>query len=214
MCRLAIREMCLAFRHNGQARVSHGLQNLLLATALLACIPACFAERADRDKPLSLEADQVLIDDMLQTSTFTGNVRLTQGTMLILGDRIEVVKHKDGFKQAKAYGNTASFRQKREGLEEYVEGYGERIEYDTRTGTVDFYVQARVTRELDEVRGDHITYSMKTETFQVSSSAGSMYTKPGRVRAVLQPKPKTDASDPSTQDALPITPGKIPASPE
>src|SRR3972149_1768737 len=109
MCHLAIREMCLAFRHDGQARVSHGLQTLLLATALLACIPACFAERADRDKPLSLEADQVLIDDMLQTSTFTGNVRLTQGTMLILGDRIEVVKHKDGFNYPILDGNTDTY---------------------------------------------------------------------------------------------------------
>src|SRR3989338_7177276 len=214
MCHLAIREMCLAFRHDGQARVSHGLQNLLLATALLACIPACFAERADRDKPLSLEADQVLIDDMLQTSTFTGNVRLTQGTMLILGDRIEVVKHKDGFNQVKAYGNTASFRQKREGLEEYVEGYGERIEYDTRTGTVDFYVQARVKREMDEVRGDHITYSMKTETFQVSGNSSSTDTQSQRVRAVLQPKPEADEPAPSSQDMLRTTPGKTLTSPE
>jgi lipopolysaccharide export system protein LptA len=203
-----------ALRHNGHARIFLWLQNLFLATISLVCAPVCLAERADRDKPLLLESDQVLIDDMQQTSTFIGRVQLTQGTMLIRGDKIEVVKHKDGFKQAKAYGNTASFRQKREGMEEYVEGSGERIEYDKRTGTVDFYVQARVKRELDEVRGDHITYSMKTETFQVSSSAGSMYTKPGRVRAVLQPKPKADASTPPTQNALPITPSKTLTSPE
>jgi lipopolysaccharide export system protein LptA len=206
--------MCRVLRYNGQAGVSHGLQNLLLATILLACVPACFAERADRDKPLFLEADQVLIDDTQQTSNFIGNVRLTQGTMLIRGDKIEVVKYRDSFKQAKAYGNTASFRQKREGSEEYVEGYGERIEYDARSGTVDFYVRARVKRELDEVRGDHITYSMKTETFQVSSSANSIGTPPRRVRAVLQPKPKADASAPPAQDASPIAPSKTPTSPE
>ena len=210
----AIKGMCPPIRHNRHARVPHGLRHMLLATALLACVPACLAERADRDKPLLLEADQVLIDDMHLTSTFTGNVRLTQGTMLILGDKIEVVKHKDGFQQAKAYGSTASFRQKREGSEEYVEGYGERIEYDTRTGTVDFYVQARVKRELDEVRGDHITYSMKTETFQVSGNASSTDTPPQRVRAVLQPKPEADEPAPSSQDMLRTTPGKTLTSPE
>jgi lipopolysaccharide export system protein LptA len=206
MCRRAIKEMRPALRYSGQASVSHELQNLLLATALLASTPACFAERADRDKPMLLEADQVLVDDTHQASTFTGNVRLIQGTMMIRGDRIEVVKHKSGFNHANAYGKTASFRQKREGTEEYVEGYGERIEYDTGTGTVDFYVQARVKREQDEVRGDHITYSMKTEIFQASSSPDSMDTKPGRVRAVLQPKPKPDA--PASPKPLPITPGK------
>jgi len=214
MCHRAIKGMCLPILNNRDAGVSHGLRHLFLAATLLACVPVCFAERADRDKPLLLEADQVLIDDMHLTSTFTGNVRLAQGTMLILGDKIEVVKHKDGFQQAKAYGKTASFRQKREGSEEYVEGYGERIEYDTRTGTVDFYVQARVKRELDEVRGDHITYSMKTETFQVSSNASSTDIPPQRVRAVLQPKPKADESAPPAQDMLRTIPDKTLTSPE
>lgn len=209
MYRRAIKEMRPALRYGGQANVSHELQNLLLATVLLASTQACLAERADRDKPMLLEADQVLVDDNRQTSTFTGNVRLVQGTMLIRGDRIEVVKRKDGFNQAIVYGKTASFRQKREGTEEYVEGYGERIEYDTGTGTVDFYVQARVKREQDEVRGDHITYSMRSEIFQASSSAGTMDTKPVRVRAVLQPKPKADESASPAQNPLPIAPGKI-----
>jgi lipopolysaccharide export system protein LptA len=206
--------MIMAARYYLRTRVFLGLQNLLLATSLSLCAPACFAEHADRDKPLLLEADQVLIDDIHKTSTFTGNVRLAQGTMLIRADKIEVLKYTDGFQKTKAYGNTASFRQKREASEEYLEGYGERIEYDTRTGTVDFYGQARVKRELDEVRGDHITYSMKTETFQVSGGASSVNTPPKRVRAVLQPRPKSDASTPSSQGTLDNTPGKTLATPE
>ena len=186
------------------------LRKRLWAAMLLICTPYCFAERADRTKPLLLEADQVVVDDSRQTSTFTGRVQLNQGTMQIRGDKIELVKYKDGFKQARAYGNTASFRQKREGLEEYVEGNGERIEYDTRTGFVDFYVQARVRREMDEIRGDHIIYSMKTESFQVSSNADSMNAPPQRVRAVLQPKPKTAETSMPPRD-IPATPGKTPA---
>ena len=61
---------------------------LLLATLLLLCAPACFAERADRDKPMHLDADQVIMDDAQKISTFTGNVRLSQGTLLIRGDKI------------------------------------------------------------------------------------------------------------------------------
>src|SRR3990167_8526722 len=62
------------------------LRPLLLAI-IFFYTPASFAERADRDKPIHLEADQVLIDDAQQISTFTGNVKLTQGTMLIRGDK-------------------------------------------------------------------------------------------------------------------------------
>ena len=182
---------------------------LLPAFLLPLWAPACFAERADRDKPVHLEADQVSIDDAQQVSTFSGNVKLTQGTMLIRGDRIVVKQDNEGFKHGTAYGNTASFRQKREGLDEYVEGYGERIEYDTRAETVDFYVQARLKRDMDEVRGEHITYSAKTEIFQVNGSgAGTEKEPPKRVRAILQPKPKQGATPHSAPDTLPIKPSE------
>lgn len=181
---------------------------LLLASLLLLCAPSCFAERADRDKPVHMEADQVLIDDAQQTSTFIGNVQMTQGTMRIRGDKIVVVQDKEGFKHGTAYGHTASYRQKREGLDEYVEGYGERIEYDTHADTVDLYGQARVKRGLDEVRGEHITYSAKTEIFKVNNdNTGSANAPPQRVHAILQPKPKEGAAQRSKPDALPTAPG-------
>jgi lipopolysaccharide export system protein LptA len=182
---------------------------LLFATVLLLCSPASFAERDDRNKPIHLEADQVLMDDAQQISTFTGKVRLSQGTLLIRGDKIVVVQDKDGFKHATAYGNNAEFRQKREGMDEYVEGYGGRIEYDTHNETLNLYENARLKRNLDEVSGNHITYNAKTEIFRVSSSeAGSGNVPPQRVRAVLQPKSKEAEATPSATDTLPIIPSK------
>lgn len=165
----------------------------------------CHAERADREKPLHIEADQLLVEDAQKVETFTGNVQMTQGTMLIRGDKIVVTEDAEGFQHATAYGQTASFRQKREGLDEYVEGYGERIEHDTRTETVDFYVKARVVRNLDEVRGEHITYNQKTEIFRVNSSVAAAGVPAKRVRAILQPKNKTGAAS-SVPEALPIAP--------
>ncbi len=169
------------------------MSNKLLLFFLLLCIsPLVHAEHADREKPIDIDADQVVVDDAKQISTFVGKVVLTQGTMVIKGDKIVVVQDKSGFKQGTAYGNTASFRQKREGLDEYVDGNAERIEYDTHADTVDFYVHARVKRSLDEVTGEHITYNSKTEIFQAGSKdAQTVDGKPKRVHAVLHPKPKT-----------------------
>lgn len=186
------------------------LASLLLPAFLLQFwAPACFAERADRDKPVHLESDQLLIDDAQQISTFTGNVQFTQGTLLIRGDKIVVIEDKEGYKHGTAYGHTASYRQKREGMDEYVTGYGERIVYDTRAETVDFYVQARVVRNLDDVRGEHITYSQKTEIFQVhSTDPTTANTPPKRVHAVLQPKPKEGAAAQPAPAPMRITPSE------
>jgi lipopolysaccharide export system protein LptA len=174
----------------------------VLLPLFLLWTPASFAERADRDMPINLEADQVLIDDARQTSTFTGNVRLSQGSLLIRGDRIVVTQDKNGFKRATAYGNTAEFRQKREGFEGFVEGFGERIEYDTEEETLNLYKQARLKRGQDEVRGEHITYSARTEIFQVEGSDAGPGGSPKRARAVLQPKPKEGTGTKPAPDAL------------
>ena len=189
------------------------LNQLLLLVVLSLFLSTCFAERADRDKPILLEADQMLIDDIHKTSTFTGNVHLSQGTMLLQADKVELITLKDGSQQAIAHGNIASFRQKREGLEEYMEGYGERIEYDASSGIVDFHGQARVKRKLDEVRGDHITYNMNAETFHVSGDINSDQDTTQRVRAVLQPKPKQEALSVSPpQQTGPVLPDNDPTS--
>jgi lipopolysaccharide export system protein LptA len=165
------------------------MQNKILIFLLLFS-PFCHAEKADHDKPVDIEADQAQVDDAKQISTFTGNAVLTQGTMVIRGDKLVVTQDKNGFKHGTAYGHTASFRQKREGLDEYVEGYGERIEYDTKANTVDFYVQAKVKRGQDEVRGEHVTYNSNTDIFQANNEGGAV-DAPKRVHAILYPKPKT-----------------------
>lgn len=158
------------------------------------------AEKADRDKPVNLEADTVFLDDAKQISTYQGNVRLTQGTLLIRADRLVVTQDAGGFQHGTAYGNPASFRQKREGLDEYIEGYALRIEYDAKTDKVQLFTQARMKRNQDEVRGNYIAYDGKTEFFQViggGKEAAATNNGQGRVRAVIQPKPKPGAATPS-----------------
>lgn len=178
----------------------------LLCLACMFCAQAGLAENADRDKPINLEADQVLLDDARKISTFTGNVNLSQGTLQIHGEKIVVEQDKDGFKQAIIYGKTADFRQKQEGLDTYVEGSGERIEYDTRTETMDIHGQAYLKRGLDEVRGDHITYSTKSEVFQVSGANAAGDAPPQRVKAVLQPKSRKNTAVPAAPGATMVVP--------
>ena len=118
---------------------------------------------------------------------------LTQGTLVIRGDRMEVRQDNDGFKHGTAWGNLAYFRQKREGFDEYIEGWAERIEYDGRADKMQMFVRASMKRGEDEVRGNYISYDAATEFFQVvggGAQAATPNNPDGRVRAVLQPKPK------------------------
>ncbi len=163
---------------------------IMLCLALACYIPVSHAERTDDDQPIYLEAAWVSIDDARQISTFEGKVILTQGTLTLRGDKIVLTQGKDGMRRGTATGRPASFRQKREGFDEYMEGYAERIEYDSANATVDFFGKARMKRGNDEVQGGHISYSTITEIFQARGMPGQGVGAlgEGRVRVVIQPK--------------------------
>ena len=173
---------------------------LLLATMLL---PAQ-AERADRAKPLNVEADQPgRIDLLNQFVVFNGNVVVTKGTMVIRAARIEVRETPEGYHTAVAIGATgkpATFRQKRDGVDEFIEGEAERLEYDGKADTIRFVNKASVRRlrgsnVADELAGNLVSYDSTTEVFSVSGGAAATPTNPGgRVRAVLTPREGTAAA--------------------
>jgi lipopolysaccharide export system protein LptA len=166
------------------------------------------AELADRDKPVNLEADRVDLDDAKKEAVFVGAVTLTQGTLTIKADKIIVKQDAEGFQYGIAYGNPAHFRQKREGYDDYIEGFSERLEYDGKADKMQMFTNARIQRGGDEVRGDYISYNAVTEFFQViggGKSAATSGNPQGRVHAVIQPKPKpgTPAASPGAVELKP-----------
>ncbi|MFM6986015.1 MAG: lipopolysaccharide transport periplasmic protein LptA [Hydrogenophaga sp.] len=189
------------------------LSFLVLLAALAAWADAALAERADRDKPMGAEADSLRYDDARQTSVFSGNVVITKGTILIRGAQVEVRQDPQGHQFGVVTGSPGFFRQKREGLDEYIEGQAARIEYDSQSETVKFTGEAvlrryRGTQLSDETTGGVIVYNGANDTFSVDGSPGnrSAAGSSGRVRAMLTPVPRPDAPATPGATAVPLKP--------
>jgi lipopolysaccharide export system protein LptA len=156
----------------------------------LFCLPVQ-AERADREKPTNIEADKLEYDDARQTTVFTGNVVLTKGTIVIRGDRVVLRQFAEGQQTAVATGRRASFRQKREGMEQIVNGFAHQIEYDSRNETVKLTGDGLIKRiecevAIDEITGGVIVYNAQSELFTVDGKAPGDAN--GRVRIIIQPR--------------------------
>jgi len=181
-----------------------------LLWALLAGAPA-LAERDDRYKPTNVEADRMNYDDLKQVNVFTGSVVLTKGTITLRADRLVLRQDPEGYQHATAEGGPASFRQKRDGLDEWVEGYGEDVEYDGRAETLRLVGKARVrrlegTRVVDDIEGAVIVYDSRTEQFSVDGgSASGPAASSGRVKVVIQPR-LDGAPPPSTGTGTTLRP--------
>ena len=177
---------------------------LLVCLALSTASGLSLAEKADRNKAMNIEADALRYDGVKQVNVYSGAVTLTKGSIQIRGAQLEVRQDAEGFQFGIVTGSAATpafFRQKLEGVDEYIEGEGEVIEYDGRADTVRFVRSAQWRRLrgallADEVMGALIAYSNVTDTLTVdgntSKPGGNM--PRGRVRAMLTPKPESAAS--------------------
>lgn len=181
---------------------------LIIAVAVAAALAAfaAGAEQADRDKPMNAEADALRYDDLKQTSVFTGNVVITKGSTIIRGAQVDVSQDPEGYQKAiviAAPGKLAYYRKKRDGLDEFIEGEAERIEYDSRPDVVKFIRSAVLRRYngavlADETTGAQINYDNVTDIFTVvSGTQNKSTTNPsGRVRALLSPRVPASAVPP------------------
>lgn len=189
----------------------------MLAVAVFVA-PAA-AEKADRSKPMVVEADQPgTLDLQRQVVVFNGNVVVTQGTMVLRAQRIELRELPDGYRAASASGGPgqqATWRQKRDGVDETIEGAADRIEYDGRTDTLRFVGNGAVRRlrgatVTDEVTGATIVWDNLAQVFRVEGGAATAANPAGRVRAVLSPRaePASGPAAAAPSPAVPLAPSR------
>jgi lipopolysaccharide export system protein LptA len=169
----------------------------LAATALFAALapaPPAHAEKADRDKPINFAGDTGDANLQARGGTLAGHVIVTQGTLEIRADRIVFRQNADNTLSATAYGNPVALRQKRDGVDEYYEGYAQRLEYDGSKELVELFDNALLKRGLDEIRSNYVSYNTATELFKAEGRAGTVPDPAGpgaRVRGMFQPKSET-----------------------
>ena len=191
------------------------MHRLLIPLALVFALTAAQAEKADRLQPMIFTQDkQGRVDGVNQRTELSGNVVITQGSLLLRAEKVDVRETRDGYHQAFASGtpgHPVAFRQARDTPGEAIEGTAEQLEYDTRTETVRFIGNANVRRlrgtaVADEVTGAVIVYDSRTEVFTLEGGAGSPNPN-GRTRIVMMPRPQpADTAASTPQPALPLQP--------
>ena len=188
--------------------------------------PRCASSlRRARRKSRSRKADQLLgrhrrrqLRDRSRHRS-TGNVVITQGTLTIRADRIVFKQNPDNSMSVTAYGNPVRFRQKRDGFDEYYEGFAQtrRVRRRRRSCSSSSTVRCCDAGQ-DEIRSNYISYNTSTGAFkaegrptQPGAADGSGRARARRVPAALRRaarRPAKDAAKASdASDAAPATGG-------
>jgi len=198
-----------------------------LALAALVASPFVAAEKADSNKPMFIEADALKHEESSKTTTFTGRVNGTKGTLVLRAAKMIITQDADGKQMANLWaapGERVFFRQKREGLDEFTEGEAETANYDsdadkiTLTGRSELRIY-KGTRLSDRVQGHLIVYNNISEVFTVDPAsalagpAGSV--APARIKAMLSPRNNLaeDSPSPPTGSEAPLRTPPLSSSP-
>ena len=165
----------------------------LIACLALGLAGGTIAETADKGKPITFSADGAEVNYETGSGILKGNVIITQGTITIRANRIEFKQNPDNSLSATAFGSPLAFRQKRDGMDEYDEGWAQRAVYDGAKEHLELFDNAILKRGTDEIRSNYISYNASTELFKAEGrpastpAAGDAATK-ARVQGTFQPK--------------------------
>ena len=147
---------------------SFALPTVLLVLFSLSGL--AFADRSDNNKPMNFSSTSASMDDLRKIYTYTGQVRMTQGSRLLTANKVAIKQDAAGFSKSVATGaanKLAYIKQRENDGKGWMEGWAERIEYDDRTDKFIFFDQAHIKTSSDDVKGDVIIYDNVTERYQI-----------------------------------------------
>lgn len=163
----------------------------LLLVLFLFASGSSFALKADSSKPVQIDADHATFDQKNMVSVFTGNVVITQGSLVVHSERGTASQDKEGYQTIQLFGNPVTFSQLNDDGEK-TEGQGNNFQYTTKNNLAVLSGRARVKKGDNLVIGDKLTYNTQSQIFSANSTNanGVTTTKSGRVTVILQPNQK------------------------
>jgi lipopolysaccharide export system protein LptA len=167
------------------ARIDSRVTFALAFAALLFCANAQ-ATQADRDKPVNVTANSFAGSQESGKTTFTGNVKIDQGTLHADGN--SAIGYFDQNNQVQRVVLTGSPAHMQQTLDdgELVHGAANTIDYTVSQNTVVLTGDATVVQEgKGSFHGARLVYN--TDSGQINGEGGTG----GQVHMTLQPHPKT-----------------------
>lgn len=159
---------------------------LIMIVCTLCLSPMAWALKSDRSKPVKISADNVVVDKKKGVSTYTGDVHMEQGSLVIRGDEVIVLTRDGKLKQITIKGKPASFQQQPDNKQAIVKSKADHMEYYTDNQLLVLQKNAEVRQGNNQFRGDHIEY----DTFKSVVRANKGANNQSRVHAIIEPEEK------------------------
>lgn len=169
-----------------------------LSAALLWGPQQGWALSSDRQQPMHIEADQAELDEQKGVSIYTGNVQVTQGTLVLTGDTMTVYNVDEDIERVIMLGQPATYRQRPDGKDEDMHAKSLRMEYFATPERIILLREAVAWQGKNVFRSDRIVYDVALDRVNAGNASGDQ-----RVRITLQPKPQPETQTTPESESAP-----------
>ena len=168
--------------------VSKQCRLLFLSLFLGVLAQPAIALQEDRSQPIRIQADSVERSERNGTTIYSGSVVMTQGSMRIEADRIEIQTINDEVSEIIATGVPAHFQQQPEEGEDLLHAKAETIHYYVSGEKIELLVGASLVQEGSTLQGNRIDYFLEEERVLAVGDTSTENNSGGRVEVILPPK--------------------------
>ena len=174
-----------AGKQTGKQTGNQILQRALIASLLLALSSGAFALKTDRSQPMDLRADK-WVGLQSGTQSWSGNVRIVQGSLQINADSGTLQYAGGAMKSAEFAGTPVRIAQTRDGGGA-VTAQARNVEYDLVANTVILTGAVRIEEDGNTTTGERFVYALDTGAINGDGGTGQVQM---RLIPKAEPAPK------------------------
>jgi len=146
---------------------------------------------SDKQQPIHIEADSVVIDDAHGSAVYRGNVHFSQGSTHLEAQVVTVYStDRQKVDKVVADGDPATFRQRPDNQDQDMRGQAGHIQYFAAAERVILEKDAHLWQGKNEFAGSRIEYDTAKQMVKALKSGDET----GRVQVIIQPRSQTPAS--------------------
>jgi lipopolysaccharide export system protein LptA len=161
-------------------RVSGIVIRMAAAVALSVACSTAYALKSDADQPIKIRARNIDANEKTGVSVYRGNVVMSQGTLRVEADRVEITFRDGRAELVQAWGQPVRMQSRSDNGED-LRGRALRVVYRGTKRLIDLYGDVELKRDSDVFASAAVHYALDDQTFSAEGSAD------GPASAILQP---------------------------
>jgi len=141
---------------------------MIVFLMLLHFTPTSWALDDDRSQPVQIRSSSAFADYKQGVTVYKGNVVLSQGSLVIKADQLNLYRNKEGFQKLVATGNPASFQQIPAPGKPPIVAEAKQIDYDVSSEVLILKDDVVIKLEESSHQGAFYEYNLVTQMLKAS----------------------------------------------